>query len=144
MILVRASCDLDIAASAEVLFDLLAPQRGPEWDRSIRSVAEIRGPLGPGARYRETHRILLRAHSIDFEVTDYEPPQRIGFRTVRGGPPATTRYELLVGREQNQKRTTLTYEPAPLSPRIESGRRSARSVGPEIRRAGLALVHHPD
>ena len=87
MILLRASCELDIAASAEVLFDLLAPERTPEWDPSIRSVAAIRGPLGPGARYRETHRVLLRAHSIDIEVTGYELPQRIGFRTVRGGPP---------------------------------------------------------
>ena len=95
MILLRASSELDIAAPPERLFDLLAPERTLEWDRSILSVAQIHGPLGPGARYRETHRVLLRAHAIDLEVTDYEPAERIAYRTVSGGPPSTTRYELV-------------------------------------------------
>ena len=95
MILLRASSELDIAAPPERLFDLLAQERTLEWDRSILSVAQIHGPLGPGARYRETHRVLLRAHAIDLEVTDYEPAERIAYRTVSGGPPSTTRYELV-------------------------------------------------
>ena len=95
MTLLRASSKLDFPAPPERLFDLLAPERAPEWDRSILSVAQIRGPLGPGARYRETHRVLFRAHAIDLEVTEYEPPQRIAYRTVSGGPPSTTRYELV-------------------------------------------------
>jgi uncharacterized protein YndB with AHSA1/START domain len=99
MVLLRATRELDIPAPPERLYDLLAPERTPDWDRSIVAVSEIHGPLGAGARYRETHRILLRAHAIDLEVTDYEPPVRIAYRTVNGGPPSTSEYELLAGPE---------------------------------------------
>jgi uncharacterized protein YndB with AHSA1/START domain len=95
MILLTASSELDIAAPSERVFDLLAPERTSEWDHSILSIAQIRGPLGPGARYRETHRVFFRPHAIDLEVTEYEPSQRIAYRTVSGGPPSTTRYELV-------------------------------------------------
>ena len=67
------------------------------WDRSIVSVTEIRGPLASGARYRETHRVFLRAHAIELEVTEYEPTRRIAYRTVSGAPPSTSRYELMPG-----------------------------------------------
>jgi hypothetical protein len=97
VITLSASSELDICAPPDALFDLLRPERTPVWDRTIVSVAEIGGPLGAGARYRETHRVVLRTHAIDLEVTEYEPPRSIAYRTVAGGPPSTTRYELLAG-----------------------------------------------
>lgn len=97
MIVLEASSELDVGAPPERLFELLEPERTPLWDRSLLSVAEIRGPLGLGARYRETHRVLLRAHTVELQVTEYEPMLRIAYRTVSGGPPSTTRYELLAG-----------------------------------------------
>ena len=148
MILLRASSELDIAAPPERLFDLLAPERTLEWDRSILSVAQIHGPLGPGARYRETHRVLLRAHAIDLEVTDYEPAERIAYRTVSGGPPSTTRYELVpssradlgekLGRSSNRRPT---HRPCPAAPARDVPTATPNSRSPqELLRRPSALA----
>ena len=86
-----------IGASPKDLFDLVGnPERTPEWDLSVKSVTRLgEGPAGRGARYAEPHRVLLREHTIELEVAEYEPPRAVAFSTVAGGPSSTTRYELV-------------------------------------------------
>jgi len=85
-----------IGVSPENLFDLVGnAERTPEWDQSIKTVTKLtEGPAGRGARYAETHRLLMREHTIELEVAEYEPPRVVAFTTLAGGPPATTRIEL--------------------------------------------------
>jgi len=85
-----------IRASPQDLFDVVAnPERTPEWDQSVKSVTKLaEGPTGRGARYAESHRLLMREHTIELEVAEYEPPLLVAFSTLAGGPPATTRFEL--------------------------------------------------
>ena len=80
----------------EQVFALIAdPRRSPEWDPGVIAVEQITpGPLCVGARFRETHRVFLRRHTVELEIGSYQQPGLVSYATVAGGPKGGTRYEL--------------------------------------------------
>lgn len=91
-----ASIETSIAInrSLEEVFSFITdPGNTPRWAPAVKSVT-VSGPMGPGARGREVRTFLGRRLEMDWEVTEYEPPRRLGFRYTSGPLPAVAVFTL--------------------------------------------------
>jgi uncharacterized membrane protein len=79
-------------APAVKIFDLLTDlERTPEWDQRVLKVTQMtRGPLRPGVILRSTLVVDGELTHLDDEITDFEPPTRLGLRSVQGNTNAVT------------------------------------------------------
>ena len=75
-----------VRAPAAQVFALLTDlRRTPEWDTRISLVTQMtRGTLRPGVIVRSTFVVGEETYHEDDEVTDYQPPNRFGLRSVLG------------------------------------------------------------
>lgn len=75
-----------IRRTPEDVFGYIAdPTRRPEWQDSVQRIdIEHQTPEGRGTRVKETRRVQGRSMTASWEVTDYEPDHRYGFRGVDG------------------------------------------------------------
>ena len=96
MIDLEASAERIVNEPPERVFALIAdPRRSAEWDPGVIAVEQVTaGPLGAGARFRETHRVFAGRHTVELEIGSYQQPRLVSYATVAGGPPGGTRYEL--------------------------------------------------
>ena len=92
----RFHAEIDIDRPPEDVFAALTDiGRLPEWQSSVVS-AELEGPLGVGARLRETRKMMGREGKLVSEVTEYDPPHRFSVHAIEGPIPMTgTRLEVV-------------------------------------------------
>lgn len=85
-----------IARSPEELFDILSnPERAADIVPNVTNMEKLTdGPVGVGARYRETRVIDGEAHETELEVVRYEPPTDYAVRNVTGGVETVYHYRL--------------------------------------------------
>jgi len=81
-----------VRAPAEQVFAALTDfRRTPEWDARISKVTQMtRGALRPGVIIRSTFVVGDETYHEDDEVTDYQPPNRFGLRSVLGTTSSVT------------------------------------------------------
>jgi uncharacterized protein YndB with AHSA1/START domain len=91
---VRFTVQIDIDRPPEDVFAALtAIERLSEWQASaVEAAAE--GPLGVGARIRETRRLMGREFHVVHEVTAYDPPHRFDLQSVEGPIPLSVSHTL--------------------------------------------------
>ncbi|MDX1747812.1 MAG: SRPBCC family protein [Halobacteriales archaeon] len=60
----------------------------PEWNSQLVTTEVIsEGPVRPGTKYRYTARAMGRNTEHESEITQFDPPRRICFRTPAGAMP---------------------------------------------------------
>jgi uncharacterized protein YndB with AHSA1/START domain len=82
----------ELHAPAATIFALLTDlERTPEWDRRVLKVTQMtRGPLRPGVILRSTLVVDGEMTYLDDEITDFEPPTRLGLRSIQGNTNAVS------------------------------------------------------
>jgi uncharacterized protein YndB with AHSA1/START domain len=71
----------------EVYHYLVDFERHPEWRFDVLESKLVEGERGrPGAHYRQRVKQGRRGMEVGVELTEAQPPRRIGFRTVDEGP----------------------------------------------------------
>lgn len=90
----RFEVQIEIDRPPEDVFAALTNiDRLPEWQASAVSAA-AEGPLGEGARIRETRRLMGREFHVVHEVTSYDPPHRFDVQSVEGPIPLSISHTL--------------------------------------------------
>lgn len=86
---------LTIRRPPEEVFEYLADfENVPRWNYAIvETRKESDGPVGVGSRYVQ-RRSIPQPATERFEVTEFEPPRRLGVEGTIGPFPARVRYEL--------------------------------------------------
>lgn len=102
----EASNTVDIAKPPAEVFAFLADgTTGPQWRSGVLDVAHKSGE-GQGAVYTQGVKVPFgRRIPADYEITAYEPDQRIGFRVIAGPVRPEGTYHL----EANETGTRLTF-----------------------------------
>jgi uncharacterized protein YndB with AHSA1/START domain len=77
---------IEIRRSPEDVFNYIADAtQRPQWQDAVEKIEVLRStPEGVGTRVRETRRVQGRSITATWEVTEYEPARRFGFRGVDG------------------------------------------------------------
>jgi uncharacterized membrane protein len=78
---------IEIARAPQDVFEYVADlNRQGEWQEAIVSMeVETEGPTRVGTRAVQTRHVPGGTRSFPFEMTEHDPPRRIGFQ-VTGGP----------------------------------------------------------
>jgi uncharacterized protein YndB with AHSA1/START domain len=101
-----------------------------EWRPGVLDIARVKGDgSGVGAIYRQGVKGPFgRRVAADYEVVDWEPPERIGFRTVAGPVRPKGSYELIEAEGATKLTMTLRCSPSGLARLMKAGiRRSMES-----------------
>ncbi|MEV0247154.1 SRPBCC family protein [Nocardia sp. NPDC050712] len=94
----------------EVFAYLAAFENVPAWNYAIVETVQVSpGPVGVGARYRQTRSIPEPA-TEDFEVTEYQPVRRLQIRGQLGPFPAVVSYDLEAVAGGTRLRNTIALE----------------------------------
>ena len=82
----RAESSLVVNCPMDKVFALLADiSRGTEWQSALLEVQlTSNGPMGIGTTIREVRRLLGRNLETAFTVTEYEPDNRLRFKSTSG------------------------------------------------------------
>jgi uncharacterized protein YndB with AHSA1/START domain len=59
-------------------------ENDPQWTPGAVMRRTSQGQLGVGTTFQQRDRFMGRRMDLSLEVTDYEPPHRIGLRTISG------------------------------------------------------------
>jgi uncharacterized protein YndB with AHSA1/START domain len=59
-------------------------ENAPQWTPGAVMRRTSQGQLGVGTTFQQRDRFMGRRMDLSLEVTDYEPPHRIGLRTISG------------------------------------------------------------
>ena len=59
-------------------------ENDPQWTPGAVMRRTSQGPLGIGTTFQQHDRFLGRRMDLSLEVTDYEPPRKIGLKTISG------------------------------------------------------------
>lgn len=92
----HATHTVTIARPIEDVFAYVADgERNGEWRPGVVEIRRDSGDGGVGTRYTQKVRGPMgRSISADYEVTTFEPPRRLAFRTVTGPARPRGTYEL--------------------------------------------------
>ncbi len=72
------NCPIDVVFGYAAQFE-----RHPEWQDDLKA-ATIEAPPAVGVKGTETRQMGPRAHTYDWQVSAFDPPNRIGFETLSG------------------------------------------------------------
>ena len=89
--------------------------RHPEWqDKLLSCTVEGEGPTRIGTRVKQTRRVGGGTRTFTLEVTDYDPPNRLGFRGVDGPvrPQGRITLEPLDGGQRTRYSARLDFDRA--------------------------------
>jgi hypothetical protein len=111
--MIRVSHSLEIArAPADVFAYVTDPAKLGSWQDAEDVVQLTPGPVGPGTRFREVHKVIGRRRVEVTEVMVFEPGRRFDIRVVEG-PPVDGRWDF----EPAEAGTRLTMTPTVRLPR---------------------------
>ena len=84
----KVQAKVSTAKSPQEVYDYLVDfERHPEWRFDVLESKLVEGETGrPGARYRQRVKQGRREQEVGVELTEAQPPRRIGFRTLDEGP----------------------------------------------------------
>jgi uncharacterized protein YndB with AHSA1/START domain len=84
----KVQVKLSTAKSPQEVYDYLVDfERHPEWRFDVLESKLVEGETGrAGARYRQRVKQGRREQEVNVELTEAQPPQRVGFRTLDEGP----------------------------------------------------------
>jgi uncharacterized protein YndB with AHSA1/START domain len=84
----QVQAKLSTAKSPQEVYAYLVDfERHPEWRFDVLDSKLVEGEAGrAGARYRQRVKQGRRELEVDVELTEAEPPRRVGFRTLDEGP----------------------------------------------------------
>jgi uncharacterized protein YndB with AHSA1/START domain len=83
----RPSHTIHIARPPEDVFAYMTdPSNLDTWQDVEEATQLTRGPVGPGTRFREVHKVLGRRRTELTEVVAFEPGRRFDIRVVEGPP----------------------------------------------------------
>jgi carbon monoxide dehydrogenase subunit G len=78
----RARGSIVIAREPEAVFRFVSdPTRDTTWRSFVTASHAAEGAVTVGSRVRQTYSYQGRTIELEVEVTEYAPPERIGFRT---------------------------------------------------------------
>ena len=136
--MLRIDMKTDIDRPPTTVFALLAaPEREVEWQEGLTEARfTSEGPPGVGSTGEDIRRFLGRRIVTTWQVTEYVPPARIGFRVVSGPMPFEGVFQL----DALDQRTRLTYAVqvatkgfarifGPLTARVVRGQMSRQLAG---------------
>jgi carbon monoxide dehydrogenase subunit G len=85
-----------IAATPDVVFDFMTnPDNAAKIMQNVTKMETLTpGPLGVGARYRETRRIQGKEQQTELTVVAYDPPHRYAVASEQSGIRVTYNYQL--------------------------------------------------
>jgi uncharacterized membrane protein len=108
----EAEHSVTVRRPIEEVFAFLADaENDPRWRSGVLDIARVGGD-GVGTRYRQGVKGPMgRRVAADFEVTEYEPPRAIGFRTTAGPVRPEGRYLLEPADGGTRVRFWLSFEP---------------------------------
>jgi uncharacterized protein YndB with AHSA1/START domain len=94
---VKTEHQAKIDCPADEVFSFLADgTNNPRWQPPVIQTDAPNGPVGAGTKFRQRvrHPFGFKV-SADYEIVEYEPPDRLVVRTISGGPiRPSQRYEL--------------------------------------------------
>jgi uncharacterized protein YndB with AHSA1/START domain len=113
----RAGQSIEIARSpADVFAYVTDPAKLGTWQDAEAVTQVTPGPVGPGTRFREIHKVMGRRREELTEVVVFEPGRRFEIRVVEG-PPVDGRWDF----EPSGAGTRLTFTPTVrLRPRLRA------------------------
>ena len=84
----QVQAKLSTAKSPQEVYDYLVDfERHPEWRFDVLDSKLVEGEAGrAGARYWQRVKQGRRELEVDVELTEAEPPRRVGLRTLHEGP----------------------------------------------------------
>ncbi|MDO8950482.1 MAG: SRPBCC family protein [Actinomycetota bacterium] len=78
----RARGSIVIAREPEAVFQFVSdPAKDTSWRSFVTASHASDGAVAVGSRVRQTYSYQGRTADLEVEVTEYAPPERIGFRT---------------------------------------------------------------
>jgi uncharacterized protein YndB with AHSA1/START domain len=87
--------------------------RHPEWqDKLLAATVETEGTVRVGTRVKQARRVGGGTRSFTLEVTEHDPPNRLGFRGIDGPvrPRGTITLEPLDGGQRTRYSAQLDFE----------------------------------
>jgi hypothetical protein len=113
---------IEIARSPEDVFAYVTdPSKLGTWQDAEEVTQLTPGPVGPGTRFREVHKVMGRRREEVTEVMVHEPARRFDIRVVEG-PPVDGRWDF----EPSGGGTRLTFTPTVRMPQ------KARALQPVV------------
>ena len=111
------SHSIEIARSPEDVFAYMTdPTKLGTWQDADEVTQLTPGPVGPGTRFREIHKVMGKRRTELTEVVVFEPGRRFDIRVVEG-PPVDGRWDF----EPTDGGTRLTLTPTVrLRPRLRA------------------------
>lgn len=112
----RTEIQRTIAAPADQVFAAVADVR--QFSRAVENIERVEfvsdTRTGPGTRFRETRRLRGREATVELEITEFAPPERVRFLSEAGGVKWDTVFTVARARGGNT-RLTMVMEATPLT-----------------------------
>jgi hypothetical protein len=111
--MIKLTSSIDIYRSAQLIFEFISsPANNFEWQYgTLASGTTSRVGNGVGTVFQTIGHLMGRRMNSTFEVTQYEPNRRYGFRSVSGPMQLITVFSLDAG--SGHTRLTVTTQAAP-------------------------------
>ena len=108
----RAEVSMVIKRSASDIFAFLTDiEKGTEWQAELVEVSQTStGPMGVGTTIREVRRFLGRKLESVFQVTEFEPSQKLAFQSTVAPFPMRGQYTLEPEAEDAGTKVTFVIE----------------------------------
>ena len=109
---ITARANVHVAAPATATFAVLAdPDRFHLWQHGMEPVEARRGPVRPGSRLRSRRRLAGMTVPFSAEVTEWDPPRRLSFRSAGTPLRLTGDYEIAAHGDTSVVTATLELRP---------------------------------
>ncbi|MYH48229.1 MAG: hypothetical protein F4151_01535 [Gammaproteobacteria bacterium] len=112
----RTEIQRTIAAPANKVFAAVADVR--HFSRAVEHIERVEflsdTRTGLGTRFRETRVMRGREATVELEITEFAPPERVRFLSEAGGVKWDTVFTVVAGRDRNT-RLMLVMEATPLT-----------------------------
>ena len=109
---ITARASITVAAPAATTFAVLAdPDRFHLWQRGMEPAEARGGPIGPGSRLHSRRRLAGMTVPFTAEITVWDPPRRLSFRSVGGPLRLTGDYDVSAREDTSVVTATLALQP---------------------------------